>query len=123
MDKHSGAIISCVHSTQGWMGSGSSLNKKADVKAQVSSHGLQRKDAYSGSDSHISQSGQAIARKRRVHAQVSILVRFHVQCPGNWLIYQINIYINNHIYIYTHTHTHTHTHFRTSKFPTGWIRG
>ncbi|KAK7839643.1 e3 ubiquitin-protein ligase cop1 [Quercus suber] len=45
-------------------------NKKVDGKSQVISHGLQRKDALSGSDSQfINQSSSSVARKKRVHAQ------------------------------------------------------
>ncbi|KAF5459853.1 hypothetical protein F2P56_019766 [Juglans regia] len=45
-------------------------NKKADGKSQVTSHGLQRKDALSASESqHINQSGLSVARKKQVLAQ------------------------------------------------------
>ncbi|RVW45882.1 E3 ubiquitin-protein ligase COP1, partial [Vitis vinifera] len=82
-DKHSSGIISSAHSTQGRMGAGSSQNKKADVKAQVSSHGLQRKDAYSGSDSHVTQSGLVVARKRRLHAQIVTCKNGGIGCGNN----------------------------------------
>ncbi|CBI41056.3 unnamed protein product, partial [Vitis vinifera] len=84
-DKHSSGIISSAHSTQGRMGAGSSQNKKADVKAQVSSHGLQRKDAYSGSDSHVTQSGLVVARKRRLHAQFNDLQDCYLQKRRHWV--------------------------------------
>lgn len=51
--------------------SGDLQNKKADARSSAS-HLLLRKDSHGGSDTqNPSQSGQAMARKRRVHAQVS----------------------------------------------------
>ena len=48
-------------------------NKKLDLKAQVSHQGFQRRDALTSSDppNPPIQSGNVIARKRRVQAQVS----------------------------------------------------
>ena len=52
---------------------GSLQNKKLDLKAQVSHQGFQRRDALASSDppNPPIQSGNVIARKRRVQAQVS----------------------------------------------------
>lgn len=76
IEKRSSGITSIPPNVQGqcWMGSSSSQNTKSDTKAPISSQIHQRKDVCSGSDSqHVTQSGVALARKRRVHAQVSIL--------------------------------------------------
>ena len=53
--------------------SGGSLNRKSDLISS-GSHLLYKKDAHSGSESqNPTHSGLALARKRRVHAQVSDL--------------------------------------------------
>ncbi|XP_030929830.1 E3 ubiquitin-protein ligase COP1 [Quercus lobata] len=55
-------------------------NKKVDGKSHVISHGLQRKDALSGSDSQfINQSSSSVARKKRVHAQFNDLQECYLQ--------------------------------------------
>lgn len=55
-------------------------NKKVDGKSQAISHGLQRKDALSGSDSQfINQSSSSVARKKRVHAQFNDLQECYLQ--------------------------------------------
>ena len=79
MDRNSSGLMSSPLNLRGGLSSGS-LTKKNEGKSQMSSHGhgVQRKDAISGSDSqYIEQSGLALVRKRRVHKQV-ILVQFSV---------------------------------------------
>lgn len=72
-DKQCSGFLSGGRSIQGRIASGNSQNKKADLKAQLSPQGIQRKDAFSGSESqNITQSGLAVARKRRVHSQVRV---------------------------------------------------
>ncbi|KAF8410785.1 hypothetical protein HHK36_003322 [Tetracentron sinense] len=88
IDKHSAGLISSARSAQGGMGSGNFQSKKADVKAQISSQGFQKKDVFSGSDSQhaVTQSGLAIARKRRVqlHAQFNDLQECYLQKRRHW---------------------------------------
>ncbi|XP_057961632.1 E3 ubiquitin-protein ligase COP1-like isoform X1 [Malania oleifera] len=79
IDKCTSGIISNAHSIQGWTVSSNLQNKKPDVKAQANSQGLQKKDAYFGSDSLVTQSGQAVARKRQVHAQFNDLQECYLQ--------------------------------------------
>ncbi|XP_042478427.1 E3 ubiquitin-protein ligase COP1-like [Macadamia integrifolia] len=81
MDKHGSGLISSAHSAQGGMGLGNFQDKKADVRAPVSSQGFQRKDAFSGSDPQnvVAHSGLAVARKRRVHAQFNDLQECYLQ--------------------------------------------
>ncbi|KAF5741404.1 E3 ubiquitin-protein ligase COP1 isoform X1 [Tripterygium wilfordii] len=80
VDKNSSGSISSSHNLRGGMSSGNIPNKKLDVKAQVSSHGLQRKDALSGVDSHFgSQSSLSVVRKKRVHAQFNDLQECYLQ--------------------------------------------
>lgn len=76
MDKHTGAIISRtdIAPGQGRMIPGGSQNRKTDVKPSASPLSL-RKDASGSSDTqNLTQSGLALARKRRVHALVSYLL-------------------------------------------------
>ncbi|XWS12895.1 hypothetical protein CRYUN_Cryun37aG0129400 [Craigia yunnanensis] len=69
---------------QGWMDSASSQNK-VDVKAQSGSQGFRSKDAYRGSDSaYDTNSGLAVARKRRVHAQFNDLQQYYLQKRRHW---------------------------------------
>lgn len=71
IDKNSGGLSSSSLHMRGGMPSGNLQQKKVDGKAQVSSHGLQRKDSLTGSDSQCyNQSGLSVVRKKRVHAQV-----------------------------------------------------
>ncbi|KAG2716877.1 hypothetical protein I3843_03G149600 [Carya illinoinensis] len=80
MDKNSSDLISSSLTARGVMATRNLQNKKADGKSQVTSHGLQRKDALSGSESqHINQSGLSVARKKRVHAQFSDLQECYLQ--------------------------------------------
>lgn len=75
-DKNSSGPISSARSAQGVIHSGNFQNKKVDVKDQGGSQGHQRKYAFSGLEPQnvLTQSGLAVARKRRVHAQVSNLI-------------------------------------------------
>lgn len=71
MEKTTSGFTSSNISARGNLSSGSLQSKKMEAKAQVSSHGLQRKDALSGSDSqHMNQSSLSVIRKKRVHQQV-----------------------------------------------------
>lgn len=71
VEKNSSGIITGYPNARGGMSAGNLENKKVDGKAQVSSHGHQRKDSLSGSDSQcFNQSGLSVVRKKRVHAQV-----------------------------------------------------
>ncbi|GAB2285237.1 coatomer subunit alpha [Dionaea muscipula] len=79
VDRNSGGLSSGSRSSLGGLGAGSFQNK-VDGKAQVSIHGQQRKDALSGLDlQHISQSGLAVMRKKRIHAQFSDLQECYLQ--------------------------------------------
>lgn len=79
-DKHGSDTICSPHYMLGQMGT---QNQKADVKAQASSQALQNLDACSGSDLHsVAPSALAVARKRRVHSQVSDLKRSFAS--SNW---------------------------------------
>ncbi|XP_058110766.1 E3 ubiquitin-protein ligase COP1 [Magnolia sinica] len=81
IDKHNSGVISSARSAQGGACSGNFQNKKVDVKAQGSSQGHQRKDAFSGSDPQnvLTQSGLAVARKKRVHSQFNDLQECYLQ--------------------------------------------
>lgn len=75
MDKNSSGLGSSPLNLRGGLSSGS-YTKKNDGKSQMSSHGhgVQRRDAISGSDSqYINQSGLALVRKKRVHTQVFLV--------------------------------------------------
>ncbi|KAI8002007.1 E3 ubiquitin-protein ligase COP1 [Camellia lanceoleosa] len=88
MDRRRCGILSSIPpSPQGqcWMNEGNSQNRKVDGKALVSSQMVQRKDSYSGSDSHVTQSGLAVARKRRVHAQFNDLQECYLQRRRHWV--------------------------------------
>ncbi|OMO76872.1 hypothetical protein CCACVL1_15331 [Corchorus capsularis] len=83
VDKNSNGKFG-ARNLQGWMGSASSQNK-VDVKAQASSQGFRSKDAYGGSDSaYDTNSGLAVARKRRVHAQFNDLQECYLQKRRYW---------------------------------------
>ncbi|XP_057954648.1 E3 ubiquitin-protein ligase COP1 isoform X2 [Malania oleifera] len=80
VDKNSSGLLSGSCNAQGGLAAGGFQNKKLDGKAQVSSNGLQRKDAMSGLDSqHVNQSSLAIARKKRIHAQFNDLQECYLQ--------------------------------------------
>lgn len=71
-EKHSGGFISSSHNSRAAMSSDNLHNRKMEEKPQGSSQGFLRKDTLSGSESqHLNQSSLAVARKKRVHAQVS----------------------------------------------------
>lgn len=70
MDKRNSSSMSL-----GNMAAGSQLSRLPDAQAPASSLAFQKKDA-SGSDSQSTQAGVTVARKRRVHAQVSAFVIF-----------------------------------------------
>ncbi|KAJ9176846.1 hypothetical protein P3X46_012118 [Hevea brasiliensis] len=79
LDKKSGGAISSSFSARGGVTAGNLPTKKMDGKSQVSSHGLQRKDTLSGSDSQHNQSGLSVVRKKRVHAQFNDLQECYLQ--------------------------------------------
>ncbi|WCJ37486.1 E3 ubiquitin-protein ligase COP1 [Euphorbia peplus] len=76
IEKGNSGIISSSFNLRG-MTAGSHPTKKMDGKAQLSSHGLQRKDSLVGSDSQYSQS--AVVRKKRVHTQFNDLQECYLQ--------------------------------------------
>ncbi|KAK4784431.1 hypothetical protein SAY86_018799 [Trapa natans] len=80
LEKNPSCFMSSPITARGSLSSGSLQSKKVDSKGQASSHGLQRKDALSGSDSqHVNQSSLAIMRKKRVHAQFNDLQECYLQ--------------------------------------------
>ncbi|EXB72970.1 E3 ubiquitin-protein ligase COP1 [Morus notabilis] len=80
IDKNSSGPISSPLNLRGGMSSGNLQIKKLDGRGQVNSSGLQRKDSMSGSDSqYINQSGLAVVRKKRVHAQFNDLQECYLQ--------------------------------------------
>ncbi|XP_030544321.1 E3 ubiquitin-protein ligase COP1 isoform X1 [Rhodamnia argentea] len=80
MEKTTSGFTSSNISARGNLSSGSLQSKKMEAKAQVSSHGMQRKDALSGSDSqHMNQSSLSVIRKKRVHAQFTDLQECYLQ--------------------------------------------
>ncbi|KAM0938988.1 putative transcription factor WD40-like family [Dioscorea sansibarensis] len=81
IDKHNNILVSGARNAHGGTCSGNFQSKKADMKAHGSYQGQQRKDAFSGSDPQhtLTQSGLAIARKRRVHAQFNELQECYLQ--------------------------------------------
>ncbi|XVF27967.1 hypothetical protein REPUB_Repub14bG0154900 [Reevesia pubescens] len=83
IDKHNNGIISGARNLQGWMGSASSQNK-VDVKAQASSQGFGSKDACGSDSAYGPNSGLAVARKRRVHAQFNDLQDCYLQKRRHW---------------------------------------
>lgn len=97
IDKQSSGPISSPLNLRGGMSSGNLQIKKLDGRGQVNSSGLQKKDSMSGSDSqYINQSGLAVVRKKRVHAQVSLFLQdsvfgFHVRL---FLIFVLDSHFN-----------------------------
>ncbi|KAL8151015.1 hypothetical protein V2J09_020823 [Rumex salicifolius] len=86
-DKNSVGLSSSSRSSLGGLAGGSFQSKKADGKGLMSSQVAQRKDSLSGLDSqHISQSGLAVMRKKRIHAQFNDLQECYLQkrrqCPN-----------------------------------------
>uniref|UniRef100_A0A5B7BC13 Uncharacterized protein n=1 Tax=Davidia involucrata TaxID=16924 RepID=A0A5B7BC13_DAVIN len=79
IDKNSSGLISRSRNIRG-IGMGNFQYKKLDGKSQVSAPAPQRKDAFSGLESeHTSQSGLAVVRKKRVHAQFNDLQECYLQ--------------------------------------------
>ncbi|XP_041993892.1 E3 ubiquitin-protein ligase COP1-like isoform X2 [Salvia splendens] len=86
VEKHGGATASRPSLTPGQsrLTSGDLHNKKADVRSSAS-HLVLGKDSYGGSDiQNPSQSGQALARKKRVHAQFNDLQDCYLQKRRYW---------------------------------------
>ncbi|XP_052207130.1 E3 ubiquitin-protein ligase COP1-like [Diospyros lotus] len=80
VDKNNGNLISSSCNAKGGMGMGSLQYKKVDGKVQVSTTAPQRKDSLSGLGSeHLSQSGLAVAKKKRVQAQFNDLQECYLQ--------------------------------------------
>ncbi|CAK9184082.1 unnamed protein product [Ilex paraguariensis] len=80
INKTSSGLISSSRNAFGGMASGNFQYKKLDGKAQVSSIGPQKKDGFTGlSSQHLSQSGLAVVRKKRVHAQFNDLQECYLQ--------------------------------------------
>ncbi|MQL83913.1 hypothetical protein Taro_016411 [Colocasia esculenta] len=81
MDKNNNVLVSSARSAYGGAGFGNFQTKKIEMKSRGSSLGHQRKDVPTGSDPHQSftQSGLAVARKRRVHHQFSELQDCYLQ--------------------------------------------
>ncbi|KAK8973662.1 hypothetical protein V6N11_044634 [Hibiscus sabdariffa] len=85
IDKHKNGNTSGARNLEGWMGLAISENK-FDAKAQASSLGFRSNDAYGGSDlAHDTNSGLAVARKRRVHAQFNDLQESYLQKRRHWI--------------------------------------
>ncbi|KAI9177683.1 hypothetical protein LWI28_018074 [Acer negundo] len=80
IDKNSSGLISSSLKVRGGMSAGNLQSKKVDGKAQVSSHGIQKKDSLTRSDSQcFNQSGVSVVRKSRVHAQFNDLQECYLQ--------------------------------------------
>ncbi|OAY35059.1 E3 ubiquitin-protein ligase COP1 isoform X2 [Manihot esculenta] len=79
LDRNSGGVISSSLNAKGGLTAGNLPTKTMDGKSQVSSHGLQRKDTLSGSDSQYNRSGLSVVRKKRVHAQFNDLQECYLQ--------------------------------------------
>ncbi|XP_021897973.1 E3 ubiquitin-protein ligase COP1-like, partial [Carica papaya] len=82
LDKSSSGLISGSLNARGGMSAGSYQNKKLEGRGQLSSdsHGMQRKNTLSGSDSQcFNQSTLSVARKKRVHAQFNDLQECYLQ--------------------------------------------
>lgn len=79
IDKSGSGPISSSHNIHGGMSTANLQIKKVDGRGQVSSAGLHRKDGICGSDQqNVNQSGLAMVKKKRVHAQVCLFKNFHV---------------------------------------------
>ncbi|XP_048327900.2 E3 ubiquitin-protein ligase COP1 [Ziziphus jujuba] len=80
VDKTNSGPMSSSYNLYGGMSTANMQIKKVDGRGQVSSGGLQRKDGVSGSDPQfVNQSGLAIVRKKRVHAQFNDLQECYLQ--------------------------------------------
>lgn len=71
-DRNFGGLFSTSQNAPGGLPTGNLTFKKVDSKAQISSPGPQRKDTSISelNSQHMSQSGLAVVRKKRVNAQV-----------------------------------------------------
>ena len=81
IEKRGGGVLPCFPGPQSQchMGSSTSHNWKADEKTPSGSQIIQIKDANSDLDSQqLTQSGLLVARKKRVHAQVTYLIRLSI---------------------------------------------
>ncbi|KAG5551680.1 hypothetical protein RHGRI_009933 [Rhododendron griersonianum] len=79
-NNNNSGLSSSSRNAQGGMGFGNFQLKKADGKAQLSTLAPQRKDTISGLGSeNMSQSGLAVVRKKRVHAQFNDLQECYLQ--------------------------------------------
>lgn len=74
VDQHDNPMVSNTRNVHIGVGSRSLYDRKVEMKPQLNFEGLQRKETFCGSDpTHsLAQSGLAVARKRRIHQQVSI---------------------------------------------------
>lgn len=72
VDKQNNVLIPTSRSSFGGTCSGNFLGKRSELKTQGNYQVQQKRDTFSGSDPQhsLTQSGLAVARKRRVHAQV-----------------------------------------------------
>ncbi|KAL9244295.1 hypothetical protein vseg_018087 [Gypsophila vaccaria] len=76
----SGGFSFGSRSSVGGLGAVSFQSKKIDGKGQLSSHSSSRTDALSGLEAqHISPSGLAVMRKKRIHAQFNDLQECYLQ--------------------------------------------
>lgn len=75
VDRHNNVLVSSARSPHGAACSGLFLGKKVDMKVPGSYSSQPKKDVFNGSDTQLSltQSGLIVARKRRIHAQVSFM--------------------------------------------------
>ncbi|KAJ8527858.1 hypothetical protein K7X08_015309 [Anisodus acutangulus] len=80
-DRNFGGLFSTSRNASGGLPTGNLTYKKVDGKAQISSPGPQRKDnSISEMNSqHMSQSGLAVVRKKRVNAQFNDLQECYLQ--------------------------------------------
>lgn len=74
VDRHDNPMVSNARNVLSGAGSRSLYDRKVEMKSQGNSEESQRKEFFCGSDPTHSlvQSGLAVARKRRIHQQVSI---------------------------------------------------
>ncbi|OIT24247.1 PREDICTED: E3 ubiquitin-protein ligase COP1-like isoform X2 [Nicotiana attenuata] len=84
-DKEGGAIVSSSVGSQEQVRAGTTQTRNTDTRAPGISQLVQWKDDHGGSDSqHPNQPGQAIARKKRVHAQFNELQTCYLQKRRYW---------------------------------------
>ncbi|GAA0155125.1 ubiquitin-protein ligase [Lithospermum erythrorhizon] len=82
MEKRSSGITTSGPSALGQprMGSSASQSIKAEAKTSLTGQAMQRKDSHGAPDlQHVNQSGLAVTRKRRVHAQFHDLQECYLQ--------------------------------------------